>query len=55
MPSFFRPLSRLWRGRCAKRRPITLALNIVLLLLFPHGTALGIYGLWKVDKQKQSS
>jgi hypothetical protein len=35
----------------AKRRPFTLALNIILLLLFPHGTALGIYGLWKVDKR----
>jgi hypothetical protein len=28
----------------------TKALNIVLLAGFPIGTALGIYGLWKVDK-----
>lgn len=31
-------------------RVATMALNVVLLLLFPFGTALGIYGLWKVDK-----
>jgi hypothetical protein len=29
----------------------TIALNIVLLLSFPLGTALSIYGFWKVDKQ----
>jgi uncharacterized membrane protein YhdT len=28
----------------------TLVLNIILLPLIPLGTALGIYGLWKVDK-----
>jgi len=28
----------------------TVVLNIVLLLSFPLGTALGIYGLWKVDR-----
>jgi uncharacterized membrane protein YqjE len=32
------------------RRWPTLGLNIVLLLLVPFGTALGIYGLWKIDK-----
>ena len=31
-------------------RIATLALNVILLLLFPFGTALGIYGLLKVDK-----
>jgi hypothetical protein len=31
-------------------RIATLALNIVLLVVFPVGTALAIYGLWKVDK-----
>ena len=31
-------------------RVATMALNIVLLLVFPLGTALGIYGLLKVDK-----
>ena len=28
----------------------TTALNIVLLLAFPIGTAIGIYGPWKVDE-----
>jgi hypothetical protein len=32
------------------RRWPTLGVNILLLLFFPFGTALGIYGLWKVDK-----
>src|SRR4051812_8767344 len=31
-------------------RTATMALNIVLLIVFPFGTALGIYGLLKVDK-----
>jgi len=31
-------------------RIATKALNIVLLIVFPFGTALGIYGLMKVDK-----
>jgi hypothetical protein len=31
-------------------RIATKALNIVLLVVFPFGTALGIYGLMKVDK-----
>jgi hypothetical protein len=31
-------------------RVATMALNIVLLIVFPFGTALGIYGLLKVDK-----
>src|SRR4051812_31230014 len=31
-------------------RIATMALNIVLLIVFPFGTALGIYGLIKVDK-----
>src|SRR4051812_46830929 len=34
------------------RRWPTLGLNIALLLFFPLGTALGIYGLMKVDKQR---
>ena len=28
----------------------TFALNIILALYFPIGTALAIYGFWKVDK-----
>lgn len=31
-------------------RIATMALNIILLIVFPVGTALGIYGLLKVDK-----
>jgi cell division protein FtsW (lipid II flippase) len=31
-------------------RSLTKALNIVLLVLFPLGTALGLYGLMKVDR-----
>ena len=31
-------------------RVATMALNILLLIVFPFGTALGIYGLWKVDR-----
>ncbi len=31
-------------------RVATMALNIVLLFFFPFGTALGVYGLMKVDK-----
>jgi hypothetical protein len=34
----------------AYRKWPTLGLNIVLLIGIPLGTALGIYGLWKVDK-----
>jgi uncharacterized membrane protein YqjE len=34
----------------AYRKWATMAVNIVLLVVFPFGTALGIYGLWKVDK-----
>jgi hypothetical protein len=34
----------------AYRRWPTLGLNIILLVFVPVGTALGIYGLWKVDK-----
>ena len=34
-------------------RIATLALNIILLPLIPLGTALAIYGLWKVDKVGQ--
>ena len=33
----------------------TLALNIILLLFIPIGTALAIYGLWKVDKGDRST
>lgn len=36
----------------AYRKWPTLALNIVLLMVFPFGTALSIYGFWKVDKSK---
>ena len=36
-------------------RICTMALNIVLLLFFPFGTALGIYGLWKVDRRSRSA
>lgn len=36
----------------AARRPVTLAMNVVLLIHFPMGTALGIYGLWKVDRHR---
>jgi hypothetical protein len=31
-------------------RIATMALNVILLIVFPFGTALGIYGLLKVDK-----
>jgi len=34
----------------AAGRTATVALNLLLLLLFPFGTAVGIYGLWKADK-----
>jgi len=33
------------------RRWPTLGLNIVLLIMFPVGTALGVFGLMKVDKR----
>src|SRR5258708_18266 len=36
----------------AARRAVTMAMNVVLLLHFPLGTALGIYGLWKVDRNR---
>ena len=34
----------------AQRRAPTMVLNIIMLFWFPLGTALGIYGLWKVDR-----
>ena len=34
-------------------RIATKALNIVLLIAIPFGTALGIYGLMKVDKETE--
>jgi hypothetical protein len=34
-----------------KRKWVTLALNIILLLCFPFGTALAIYGLFKADRR----
>jgi hypothetical protein len=34
----------------ARRKWVTVTLNIILLFAVPWGTALGIYGLWKVDK-----
>jgi len=44
------------RGKSpAAGRIATTALNIVLLVLFPLGTALGIYGLMKVDKQSPTA
>ena len=36
-------------------RTATVALNILLLLMFPIGTAIGIYGLSKVDKPPKSA
>lgn len=33
----------------AASRSVTKALNIALLFALPFGTALGLYGLWKVD------
>jgi hypothetical protein len=32
------------------RRAATIAVSIILLFLFPLGTIVGIYGLWKVDR-----
>lgn len=32
----------------------TKAFNIFLLLVFPFGTAVGVYGLWKIDKARFS-
>jgi hypothetical protein len=37
----------------AAGRIATVALNIILLLAFPFGTAVGIYGLWRVDRTGQ--
>ena len=34
-------------------RIVTKALNLFLLLFFPFGTAVGVYGLRKVDKDNQ--
>src|SRR6185503_1535324 len=34
----------------AYRRWPTVGLNIILILFVPFGTALAIYGFWKVDK-----
>lgn len=39
----------------AKRRWVTLALNIALLLYAPFGTAIGAYGLFRVDKRLRQS
>jgi uncharacterized membrane protein YidH (DUF202 family) len=35
----------------AWRRWPTIGFNIILLLFVPIGTALAVYGLWKVDRQ----
>src|SRR5262245_34400072 len=35
----------------AYRKWPTLGLNVILLVYFPIGTPLAIYGFWKVDKQ----
>jgi hypothetical protein len=34
----------------ASRRVFTIAISVALLAYIPFGTALGIYGLWKVDR-----
>jgi hypothetical protein len=34
-----------------RRKWPTVGLNLVMLVMVPFGTALGIYGLWKVDKK----
>ena len=39
----------------AYRKWPTVVLNIVLLPWLPFGTALGIYGLWKVDKLRDTN
>src|SRR5688572_24563074 len=39
----------------ANRRWPTLGLNIILVLFVPIGTALAIYGFWKVDKNLRNS
>jgi hypothetical protein len=40
-------IARLWFER--PRQVITMSFNIVCLAFFPLGTALGIYGLWRLD------
>ena len=40
---------RIWLPE--RRRQITFVLNIALTLFFPIGTALAIYGFWKIDKR----
>jgi hypothetical protein len=35
----------------AHRRWPTVGMNIILLPIIPFGTALGVYGFWKVDKK----
>jgi hypothetical protein len=35
----------------AQRKWPTVGINIILLISFPLGTALAIYGFWKVDKK----
>ena len=37
----------------ASRRNVTVAVSIVLLLWFPFGSAIGIYGLWRVDRVQE--
>ena len=41
-------------GRTSAQRDayqvVTVTPNIILLVAVPWGTAVGIYGLWKVDK-----
>lgn len=44
---------RLWKPTIG--RIVSLAVNIILLPAFPIGTAIGIYGLWKVDKQRNGN
>ncbi len=34
-------------------RVVTIATNIIYLPFFPIGTAVGVYGLWKVDRKQK--
>ena len=43
-------LARLFRWPVGRR--LTLFLNVALLPIVPFATLLGIYGLWKVDKER---
>ena len=45
-------VARTWRPGLGRK--LTFALNLALLPAFLCGTILGIYGLWKVDRQHQA-